>query len=90
MIKKIKFKSFVFTLKADVEECIARDKTRNPLGEKNIKEVHALISKFDYGILVDTNKKSKEEIRDKRGDKNVLEIIDEIFNSNKTIEFIKK
>jgi RNAse (barnase) inhibitor barstar len=34
--------------------------------------------------------KSKNDIKDKRGDKAVIEIIDEIFNSNMTIEFIKK
>lgn len=34
--------------------------------------------------------KSKIEIQDKRETKTVIEIIDEIFNSNDTIEFIKK
>jgi len=34
--------------------------------------------------------KSKNKINEKRGAKTVIEIIEEIFNSNKTIEFIKK
>ena len=34
--------------------------------------------------------KSKTEIIEKRGDKTVIEIIEEIFNSNDMIEFIKK
>lgn len=34
--------------------------------------------------------KSKAEITEKRGDKTVIEIIEEIFNSNEMIEFIKK
>ncbi|MCU0351375.1 MAG: hypothetical protein MUF43_11200 [Flavobacterium sp.] len=34
--------------------------------------------------------KSKNEIKEKRGDKTVIEIIDEIFNSNEMIEFTKK
>jgi len=34
--------------------------------------------------------KSKTEIIEKRGDKTVIEIIEEIFNSNEMIEFIKK
>lgn len=34
--------------------------------------------------------KSKMEITDRRGDKTVIEIIEEIFNSNDTIEFNKK
>jgi len=62
LINKIKFKSFVFTLKANVEECIERDKTRKVLGEKNIRDVHKLVSKFDYGIIIDTNNKSTEKI----------------------------
>lgn len=34
--------------------------------------------------------KSKNEITEKRGFKSVIQIIEEIFNSNTTIEFIKK
>ena len=34
--------------------------------------------------------KSKNEINEKRGDKTVIKLIDEIFNSNEMIKFIKK
>lgn len=62
LIKKIKFKSFIFTLKANLQECIKRDKTRKELGEQNIKDVYKLVSRFDYGIIVDTRNKPIEEV----------------------------
>jgi RNAse (barnase) inhibitor barstar len=45
----------------------------------------------DVSIIVWYNfNKSKSEIRDKRGTQTVLEIIEEIFKSNKSIKFFKK
>jgi RNAse (barnase) inhibitor barstar len=45
----------------------------------------------DVNLIIWTDfQKSKNEIYKKRGDKTVIEIIEEIFNSNKTIEFITK
>ncbi len=45
----------------------------------------------DVNLIIWTDfQKSKIEITEKRGDKTVIEIIEEIFNSNDMIEFIKK
>jgi hypothetical protein len=46
---------------------------------------------YDVNRIIWTDfQKSKTEIIEKRGDKTVIEIIEEIFNSNEMIEFIKK
>lgn len=59
----IKFKIFIFTLKAPVDVCINRDKERKKAyGEKNAREVFDLVSKFDYGINIDTENKSETEV----------------------------
>ncbi|MFA5992845.1 MAG: AAA family ATPase [Candidatus Pacearchaeota archaeon] len=59
LIKNINFKHSIFTLKADLNECIKRDKTRkNNLGEQATKEVFNLVSTFDYGTIIDTNSKT--------------------------------
>lgn len=55
-------KSIVFTLKAEISELIARDKTRKGIGEESIRAVHKLSSQFDYGIIIDTNNKNKIQI----------------------------
>lgn len=62
LIKKIG-KIKVFTLKASLNECIRRDKSRkNQLGKKAAREVFNLVSKFDYGKIVDTENKTSEEV----------------------------
>jgi len=49
------------------------------------------IKENDVNRIVWTDfQKSKTEIKEKRGDKSVIEIIEEIFNSNDRIELIKK
>jgi len=62
LLKNLKHKNLVFTLKAGLDECIKRDKTRKELGEEGIKAVHSLVSKFDYGIVLNTDNKSEEEV----------------------------
>jgi len=52
----------IFTLKANVPTCLERDKTRKPLGEKGIKDFHKLVSKFDYGKIIETEKKTMREV----------------------------
>ncbi|MBI4995241.1 AAA family ATPase [Candidatus Peregrinibacteria bacterium] len=54
LIKELKFPHYVFTLKAPVEVCIKRDKERNKTyGEGAACAVHSLVSRFDYGNIVD-------------------------------------
>ena len=52
----------VFTLKASVETCLARDTDR----EKSYREdatriVHMFVSRFDFGTIVDTNDQTVDE-----------------------------
>lgn len=52
----------VFTLKASVETCIARDAAReNPYGEDAARAVHMFVSAFDYGTVIDTETQTVQE-----------------------------
>lgn len=62
LINNLHFPHFIFTLKADLEECIKRDKTREGIGEQRVKAVFKLVSAFDYGITINTNNKSSKEV----------------------------
>ena len=63
LIRKLGSKYAIFTLRATLEECIKRDKSReNGLGEKATNDVFKLVSAFDYGTIIDTNDKSPENI----------------------------
>jgi 3-methyladenine DNA glycosylase AlkD/adenylate kinase family enzyme len=52
----------VFTLNADVEECLKRDKTRKAIGEDAVRAVHNLVSRFDHGEVINTENKTSEEV----------------------------
>lgn len=57
------YPSFVFTLKADLETCLARNRVRTTLlHEQGVKDVFDLVSQFDYGVVVDTNNKIAEKV----------------------------
>lgn len=59
LIKNLKFKHFVFTLKAPLSVCIERDKNRKKAyGKEATIAVYNLVSKFDYGIVIDTKNKN--------------------------------
>lgn len=61
--KNLKFKSYVFTLRAPVEACIARDAGRKRIyGEQAARDVHKLVSKFDYGINIETENKTELQV----------------------------
>ena len=56
-------KGYAFNLKAPVETCIKRDSKRKKVyGEKAAKEVYELISKFNYGIEINTDKKTENDV----------------------------
>lgn len=58
IIKNLKFKHYVFTLKAPLRVCMARDSKRIKVYGKSAAEaVFKLVSRFDYGTIVNTNKK---------------------------------
>ena len=63
LIKKLNFKHFIFTLKAPLTVCIERDKNRKlTYGEDACQAVYSLVSKFDYGTIINTENKSITEI----------------------------
>jgi len=53
---------FVFSLKAPAKVCINRDKNRKKsYGEGAAEAVHCLVSKFDYGTIIDTGSQRPDE-----------------------------
>ena len=62
LIKNLSYPHHIFTLKASLEICIERDKNRNKVyGEGAACAVHYLVSKFDSGIVINTENKTAEE-----------------------------
>jgi len=59
---KIRFKSYIFTLKADLEDCISRDKKREKgIGEEGIRAVAELTERFDAGKVIDATGKTPDD-----------------------------
>ncbi len=65
LIKKLKCETFVFTLKAPLSVCIARDKKRlKPLGRGAATVVYNKTTEFNYGTIVDTkNNNAKSTVK---------------------------
>ncbi len=54
---------YAFTLKAPLATCIARDSQRARVyGEGAATAVHNLVSRFDYGINIDTDGKTARQV----------------------------
>ena len=63
LLSKLKENIYIFTLTADIGECLIRNKKRkNPMTKKAIFEVHNLVSKLDKGIKIQTTGKTIEEV----------------------------
>lgn len=63
LLSKLKTKVYIFTLDANIAECSKRNKMRKkPMTERNIKQVHSLVSKIKIGITINTVGKSIEKI----------------------------
>jgi tRNA uridine 5-carbamoylmethylation protein Kti12 len=63
LLNDINIKTYIFTLKANHETCIKRNKTRKrPMLDKEVIAVHNLVSRFDYGNILDTDNKTEEEV----------------------------
>jgi cytidylate kinase len=63
ILKNIKGKHFIFTLKAKVDECVLRNRQRgNSMPEGAIYDVFKLVSKKDYGIVIDTSGKTINQV----------------------------
>jgi len=62
-IKNLTTDYFVFTLKASLEVCLKRDSARKTTyGEESVKAVYYLVSIFDYGIIINTENRTIDEI----------------------------
>jgi len=65
LIENLAYSHYTFTLKAPVEVCMERDNKRSKsYGENAVKTVHKLVSRFDYGIIIDGTKSSEECIKE--------------------------
>jgi tRNA uridine 5-carbamoylmethylation protein Kti12 len=63
LIGKLNYPHHVFTLKASVETCIARDEERGKThGADAARAVHKKSTEFAYGIIIDTENKTAEEV----------------------------
>ena len=62
LVSRLDYKHYVFTLKASVDTCIARDEERGKThGEAAARVVHKKSTSFEYGIVVDTENKTSEQ-----------------------------
>lgn len=60
---KLPAKHDIFTLNASVAECIKRNKCRKTgMSDKDVRQVHRLVSKLIIGHQIDTDRKTKDEI----------------------------
>ena len=65
LIKKLDLPHHIFTLKAPLEVCIARDNQREKkYGEDAVRAVYKKSTEFDYGIIIDVNKPLKDCINE--------------------------
>jgi len=65
LIRKLRCRHFVFSLKAPLAKCIENDskrKTKSRIGPDEVKKVHKLVSKFGYGKCINTSGKTAEQI----------------------------
>jgi len=61
LINRLDFPHYVFTLKAPVEVCIARDKQRTtPHGTDAVRAVYDKTMGFEYGIAIDATQSTNE------------------------------
>jgi tRNA uridine 5-carbamoylmethylation protein Kti12 len=63
LISKLNYPHHVFTLKASVETCIARDEERGKThGEDAARAVHKKSTEFTYGTVIDTENKTAQDV----------------------------
>ena len=63
LVKKLKnYKFYIFTLKAPLKVCIERDRKRKlSYGKEATEAIHNLVSRFNYGTLIDTSGKNIDQ-----------------------------
>jgi len=65
LVNNLKYPHYIFTLKAPLKVCIERDsKRKKTYGKDATTVVHKKSTSFDYGIQINTNNKTKEQVID--------------------------
>ena len=66
LLRGLKSKHYVFTLRAPLTTCIERDSKRERIyGKGATKAVYNLVEKFDYGTVIETyGKKSNSVVKE--------------------------
>jgi adenylate kinase family enzyme len=68
LIRRLKFPHYIFTLKAPLEVCIARDSQRKTsFGKEAAEAVHKKVAEFDYGINIDVTQPLDKIVKEIRG-----------------------
>jgi|TARA_B100001964_G_C13822181_1_gene417795 shikimate kinase len=63
LLSKLKKRVYIFTLTADIVECLKRNKKRkNPMTKRAIIEVYNLVSRLNKGIQIETSGRNTEEV----------------------------
>ena len=63
LVNSLQYPNYVFSLKAPLETCIKRDgKRKKSYGQDAAAAVYTLVSRFEYGISIDTKDKNTDQI----------------------------
>lgn len=63
LVRNLTFECLIFTLKAPLEVCLKRDSQRKiSYGQEAVKAVYKLVSRFDYGYVIDTSDKTVNQV----------------------------
>lgn len=65
LVQNLQMPHYIFTLKAPLEFCVKRDRERSKThGEGAAWAVHSLVSRFDYGNIVDVTESLEDAVKD--------------------------
>lgn len=65
LLKNLLYEHYIFTLRAPPELCIKRDSERHKThGEGAALAVHSLVSRFDYGNIIDVTGSLEDALKD--------------------------
>jgi shikimate kinase len=66
LLKELNGEVYIFTLMADLKECLSRNmKRKDPMKKKSIVEVYNLVKSLDEGTFIQTDKKTTDEVIEK-------------------------
>lgn len=65
LVSKLDFPHYVFTLRAPLKVCIERDaKRKKKYGKDAVEAVYKKSTEFSYGVVIDTENKTAEQVVD--------------------------